>query len=193
MFNPTGEQLFGYSQAELIGVSIVRLLPELPVQGSLLRGLQAFTAEFTAGGGRTEARLTQARRKDGVSFPVELVASQVHIDRRDMYVICLRDITERLATEQALRDSETRYRTLVESAPEVIVVIDAHSGRCTDANENALQFFGIKRAQVTALDLSDLLRAAEHQPASTAQPASERGGAHIRVASPPRRRASRDD
>ena len=124
VFNPTGEQLFGYSQAELIGVSIVRLLPDLPVQGSLLRGLQAFTAEFMAGGGRTEARLTQARRKDGMSFPVELVASQVHIDRRDMYVICLRDMSERLATEQALRDSETRYRTLVESAPEVIVVID---------------------------------------------------------------------
>ncbi len=174
VFNPTGEQLFGYSQAELIGVSIVRLLPDLPVQGSLLRGLQAFTAEFMAGGGRTEARLTQARRKDGVSFPVELVASQVHIDRRDMYVICLRDMSERLATEQALRDSETRYRTLVESAPEVIVVIDAHSGRCTDANDNALQFFGITRAKVTALQLGDLLRAAPLSSSSPAAPAAER-------------------
>jgi diguanylate cyclase (GGDEF)-like protein/PAS domain S-box-containing protein len=158
--NPTGEQLFGYSQAELIGVSIVRLLPDLPVQGSLPRGLQAYRAEFKSGGGSAEPRVTQARRKDGAPFPVELVASPVHIGRRGMFVLCLRDISERLGTEQALRDSEIRYRTLVESAPEVIVVIDARTGCCTDANDNALQFFDIERAQVTALDLSDLLRAA---------------------------------
>ena len=173
IFNPTGEQLFGYSQAELIGVSIVRLLPDLPVQGSLARGLQVFTAEFRPGGGKAEPRVTQARRKDGVLFPVELVASQVHIDRRDMFVICLRDMSERLAAERALRDSETRYRTLVETAPEVIVVIDAQTGCCTDANENALEFFGIKRAQVTALELRDLLHAAEQLPPGSTQPVSE--------------------
>ncbi len=50
VFNPTGEQLFGYSQAELIGVSILRLLPDLAVQGSLARGLQAFTVELSAQG-----------------------------------------------------------------------------------------------------------------------------------------------
>ena len=174
VFNSTGEQLFGYSQAELIGVSIVRLLPDLPVQGSLLRGLQAYTAECTAGAGRAEARITEARRKDGATFPVELVASQVHIDRRDMYVICLRDMSERFATEQALRDSESRYRTLVEAAPEVIVVIDAHTGCCTDANENALQFFGVKRSQITTLELRDLLRAAAQEPSNTAGAPGER-------------------
>ena len=163
-FNPTGERLFGYSQAELIGVSIVRLLPDLPVQGSLARGLQTYSTETTSVGGRVEPRVTQARRKDGISFPVELIASPVHIGRRDMFILCLRDLGERLATEQALRDSELRYRTLVESAPEVIVVIDTHTGRCTDANENALHFFGIKRAQVAALDLRELLRAAKESP-----------------------------
>jgi diguanylate cyclase (GGDEF)-like protein/PAS domain S-box-containing protein len=164
-FNPTGEKLFGYSQAELIGVSIARLLPDLPLQGSLARGLQAYSIEPTDASGRAEPRVTQARRKDGSAFPVELVASPVHIGRRDMFVLCLRDRGERLAAEQALRDSETRYRTLVESAPEVIVVIDARTGLCIDANENALQFFGIKRAQVARLDLRDLLRAAEQSPA----------------------------
>ena len=48
LFNPTGEQLFGYSQAELVGVSIVRLLPELQVQGSLVRGLQAYADQSAA-------------------------------------------------------------------------------------------------------------------------------------------------
>jgi PAS domain S-box-containing protein len=119
VFNPTGEQLFGYSQAELIGVSILRLLPDLPVQGSLSRGLQAYMLEISSQGGNSEPRVAQARRRDGTMFPVEVVVSPANFDRREVFVICLRDMSERLATEQALRDSEARYRALVETAPEV--------------------------------------------------------------------------
>ena len=166
VFNPTGEQLFGYSQAELIGVSILKLLPDLAVQGSLARGLQAFTVELSAQGRNSEPRATQARRKGGALFPVEVVASPVRIDRRDVFVICLRDMSERLAAEQALRDSESRYRTLVETAPEVIVVIDTRTGVCTDANENALRFFGVTREKIATLELRDLLQAASAAPAT---------------------------
>jgi len=116
VFNPTGEQLFGYSQAELIGVSIARLLPDLAIQGSLERGLQAFANVSGYEGRGPEPRATQGRRKDGTLFPVEVIASLVRIDRRDVFVICLRDTSERRAAEQALRDSEARYRTLVEAA-----------------------------------------------------------------------------
>jgi diguanylate cyclase (GGDEF)-like protein/PAS domain S-box-containing protein len=181
VFNPTGEQLFGYSQAELIGVSILRLLPDLPVQGSLARGLQAFTVELGAQGRNSEARVTQARRKDGAHFPVEVVASPVSIDRREVFVICLRDMSERLAAEQALRDSETRYRTLVETAPEVIVVIDTASGACADANENALQFFDVTRERMAALDLRDLLQAAAAALAGGSAPEADIGAAGPRL------------
>ena len=58
---------------------------------------------------------------------MEIVASEVLVERRVLFVICLRDMSERLAAGQALRDSEIRYRTLIESAPEGIVVID-HAG-----------------------------------------------------------------
>ena len=174
LFNPTGEQLFGYSQAELVGVSIERLLPELQVQGSLLRGLQAFAVPAAAAAGQGERRTTQARRSNGVSFPVELVTSQLQIGRQELFVICLRDRSERLAAEQALRDSEARYRTLVESAPEMIVVIDPRSGRCTDANENALQFFGTGRAELGSLKLPGLLRAGER--ATPPKATTEEGG-----------------
>ena len=188
LFNPTGEQLFGYSQAELVGVSIVRLLPELQVQGSLVRGLQAY-ADQSAAGGQREPRITQARRSDGALFPVELVTSQVQIGRQNMFVICLRDRSERLAAEQALRDSEARYRTLVESAPEMIVVIDSQSGRCTDANENALDFFAVKRTELGTLKLRELLQVAERLAPDRA-PCRQRdlatGTAHLCLAlSPP--------
>ena len=80
----------------------------------------------------------------------------MHIDARDVYVICLRDTSERVRAEQALRDSEARYRTLVESAPELIVVIDCQSGLFVDANENALRFFGVGRERMLTLGPIDV-------------------------------------
>ena len=156
VFNPKGEQLFGYSQTELVGVSIEKLLPDMPLQGSLARGLQTFKTLPTL---NSEPPRTRARHKNGTIFPVEVVASSVVIQSREVFVICLRDLSERLAAEQALRDSEARYRTLVETAPEVIVVIDTRTGQCTDANDNALRYFEIKRQSLATLNLNGLLQA----------------------------------
>src|SRR5260221_7507725 len=86
VFNPTGEQLFGYSQAEVIGVSIARLLPDLAVPGSLEPGLQAFANVGGYEGRNPEPQPTQARRKDGALFPVGVAASLGRIDRRDVFV-----------------------------------------------------------------------------------------------------------
>jgi diguanylate cyclase (GGDEF)-like protein/PAS domain S-box-containing protein len=163
IFNPTGERVFGYSRAEIIGESIARLLPDLPLQGSVEKGLQALAARPDVSRGDLRPHETRARHQDGHFFPAELIVSCVHIERRDVYVICLRDASERVRAEQALRDSEARYRTLVESAPELIVVIDQQSGQYVDANENALRFFGVSRERMlklTAFELSAMPRSA---------------------------------
>ncbi len=55
------------------------------------------------------------------------------------------DITERKEAEEALRRSEERYRTLVEMAPEAIVVVDTETLKFVDANENAVRMFGLPR------------------------------------------------
>jgi diguanylate cyclase (GGDEF)-like protein/PAS domain S-box-containing protein len=157
IFNPTGERVFGYSRAEIVGDSISRLLPDLPLQGSVEQGLRALAAQADESQGEPRPYETRARRKDGQFFPAEMIVGCVRIDCRDTYVICLRDASERVRAEQALRDSEARYRTLVESAPELIVVIDRQSGLYVDANENALQFFGVSRERIlklTAIELS---------------------------------------
>ena len=45
-----------------------------------------------------------------------------------------------------MRESEARYRTLVEHAPEVIVVFDVDRGKFVDVNDNACRFFKMDRA-----------------------------------------------
>ena len=53
-----------------------------------------------------------------------------------------------VATNRSLRESEQRYRTLVEHAPEAIVVLDLDVGRFDDANPNAERLFGMSRKEL---------------------------------------------
>jgi len=56
----------------------------------------------------------------------------------------------------ALRESEKRYRTLVENAPEAIVVFDADLGRFIDCNDNALRLFRVTRDELMQHGPADL-------------------------------------
>ncbi|HLK57532.1 MAG TPA: PAS domain S-box protein [Chthonomonadaceae bacterium] len=61
------------------------------------------------------------------------------------------DITDRIQAEEELRASEARARTLVENAPETIVVLDVDTGRFVDVNENATRMFGMAREQLLTI------------------------------------------
>ena len=58
----------------------------------------------------------------------------------------LRDAEKEAAA--ALREGEARFRTLVENAPDAIVVLDTESGKFSDCNENALRLFRLTRQEL---------------------------------------------
>lgn len=66
------------------------------------------------------------------------------------------DVTPRRNVERALRDSEQHYRTLVEAAPEAIVVLDVDAQRFVDANESALKLFRLQRQHLLEIGPMDL-------------------------------------
>jgi two-component system cell cycle sensor histidine kinase/response regulator CckA len=67
-----------------------------------------------------------------------------------------RDISERKQAESALTMSEARYRTLIESAPEAIVLLDMQEGCFADANQKACELFGLSMAELRTLGPIDV-------------------------------------
>jgi PAS domain S-box-containing protein len=64
------------------------------------------------------------RKKDGSVFPVEITGRHFTWRGRPVHIAAIRDITERLRAEQALRESELRYRTTLDSMGDIIHVMD---------------------------------------------------------------------
>jgi diguanylate cyclase (GGDEF)-like protein/PAS domain S-box-containing protein len=66
------------------------------------------------------------------------------------------DVTEQRRNDALVRESEERYRLLVQNAPDAIVVIDDDSGRIVDANDKALTLFGFQREELLGRSDGDL-------------------------------------
>ena len=60
-----------------------------------------------------------------------------------------------------LRASEEHYRTLVENAPEAIVVLDVEKGTFVDGNSNALRLFRLSREELLRASVSHLSAAVQ--------------------------------
>ncbi|MGA7677940.1 MAG: PAS domain S-box protein [Dehalococcoidia bacterium] len=80
------------------------------------------------------------RRKDGSVMPVEIHGRTIEADGRKLLLTVIRDITGRKRAEEALKESEERYRFLVELSPEAIFV--ASEGKHVFVNSAGLKLLG---------------------------------------------------
>jgi PAS domain S-box-containing protein len=151
LVNPAFARMHGYAVEELIGTPIA----------------QAFAPEFRAQVpehirvAKERGRLTFEAphlRKDGTVFPALIQVTAVRDEQgKPLHRIAtVIDITERKRAEEALQESEARFRTLVEHAPETICVLDVDTGRFVDANENAVKFFGLEREALFKVGPEDM-------------------------------------
>jgi PAS domain S-box-containing protein len=148
--NPAFVKMFGYSsRKELLA------LPNIS-------GVLYFSPEDRASvfldTGQERVEVFRMRKKDGSEIWVEDHGRYIHDD--DGKVIfhegVLRDVTERVQAEEALRQSETRYRDLVELSP---VAIAVHDGRKLQyVNPAAAKIMGIEdRDRVVGMDMANFI------------------------------------
>ena len=100
LFNPAAERMFGVPAEEAIGAHIARFIPE-----RFRAGHSQHIARFKQTG-VTNRRMgalgaISGLRANGEEFPIEASISQVEIGGRSIATVILRDITERMANEDA--------------------------------------------------------------------------------------------
>ncbi|NTV93167.1 MAG: PAS domain S-box protein, partial [Chlorobiaceae bacterium] len=72
------------------------------------------------------------------------------------YIGMFLDITDRKLAEEALRDSEDRFRKLFESHSEIKLIIDSHTGKIIDANQAAVDFYGWSIEELTQMKIEQI-------------------------------------
>jgi len=149
--NPEFIRLYGYRPSEVIG----RTTPRLLKSGSMTAEEYAsFWQELLAN--RVVKREFVNRTKSGALVQVEGSANPIFsADELVGFVAVQRDVTERKATEAALRASEHRYRTLAEAAHDSIFIVN-RNGEIEYANTVSVERFGIQSQEAIGRRLHDV-------------------------------------
>jgi PAS domain S-box-containing protein len=152
--NRGAERLFGYPESEVLGRNVSVLMPS-PYHEEHDRYLRRYLASGDAriiGKGRE----VTGRRRDGTVFPLHLSVGEMRIGGQRKFTGMLHDLTERVRLEGQLGSSEARWKAVIDSAVDGIIVIDAH-GRVEAFNPAAERLFGYSAQEVLGRSVDMLM------------------------------------
>jgi two-component system sensor kinase FixL len=104
-FSPAAERMFGFPEAEMLGRNVKMLMPQPDRDRHddyIRHYLETGEARIIGTG-----RLTNARRRDGSVFPIELAVGDAANDGGHVFTGFIRDLTERQRTERRLADLQS--------------------------------------------------------------------------------------
>ena len=141
--NASALRLLGYDRSEIPSLNILSLLDE----GNWDRGIQEFE-EIIRTGFQNYASGYTLKRKNGGRIYVETQASLVYRAGAPHSILGIaRDLTERKQMEDALRESEERYRTIIEQMADGYFEINL-AGRFTFVNDAQCANLGYSRGEM---------------------------------------------
>ena len=99
------------------------------------------------------------RRKDGSPVDVWASGSVIPFGQREGMFTIARDLTQRKQAEEALRESEERFRAVVEQSVDSILIVDAKTKCILDANPAFQHLLGYTAQEITGLSVYDFIGA----------------------------------
>ncbi|HWA28846.1 MAG TPA: PAS domain S-box protein [Lacunisphaera sp.] len=140
---------YGYARTEFLQMTLKDIRPPEDVP----RLLQAVRDRRD---GMTRTGLWRHRRKDGTELIVEPTAHRTTFQGRPAELVLAHDVTDRLATEQALRDSESRLRIVTDNARIGLVMVDPEH-RYVFANATYSELLGLPAREIVGERVADVL------------------------------------
>lgn len=164
VFNNGAERLLGWAQQEMLGRTPMDFHhhPEVCARAEELgvpAGIEVLVHNVTPE--TAEVREWTFVRRDGTHAAVSLAVSQMSDADGSCvgYIGVATDITERKAAQQALAESEERFRLAFDTAPMGMIMFEVtpkRAGRITRCNQAMADILGRSTAQVLDMTLSDL-------------------------------------
>ena len=154
-WNPAAERLFGFSEAEAMGMDFHQMAAPGVYHDKIYKGLKHFakTGEGPVLGTTTEI---SARNRKGDEFPVEVTLSSFQVDEEWFAVGTVRDISERKKAEDALRKSERQMKTILETANEGFLLLN-NDQETTDLNPEMCKILGRERDDAIGKTIYDFV------------------------------------
>ena len=152
--NEAYARIFGYeSPEELIGKPVSAVL-----SGEDEERLLEFGRRRLRGEPAPTVYEFRGKRKDGTPVELEASVSTPAVEGKTYITTAVRDLSERRRAEQALRESESKYRTLVEQASDGIHTYD-FAGNFLEVNSKLCEMLGYTRDELARLKVKDFIPA----------------------------------
>jgi diguanylate cyclase (GGDEF)-like protein/PAS domain S-box-containing protein len=155
--NPACLRLLGYEQDEMLGKNVHALIHHTYPDGRPYPREHCHVRCATLRGESTHVDTEVHWRKDGSSFPVEYWSHPMYRNGELVgAVVNFVDISERKHAEEALRESEGRYRAMAEQSADWVWALDIN-GRHTYSNQRGAAILGYGVAEFLAADSIELV------------------------------------
>lgn len=159
--NPEAERILGRSLVELKGKILHDLVHSIRPDGAHIRNHDCPIHKAIISGEVFRSDLEYFQHQSGSLFPVSIVASPI-FDHGKVAgsVAVFEDISERLAINRALRESEARQRMLLDNAADAVFVANT-SQQLVYVNDLAANMLGYSRAGLLGSSMYNLLPSAD--------------------------------
>jgi len=139
----------GYSKEELLRMKII----DIEAVETVKQTAQHIDRVMNRGYDRFE---TKHRRKDGKIIDIEVSSQFCDFEQEKFFFSCFRDITKRKKAEQALRESEQKFKTIFDNATDGILVADPETRKYLTGNKMICQMLGYSLEEIKNLEVKDI-------------------------------------